>query len=306
MEIFTTPQSNSAMAGFGIIYMIYMIILFTEIWFEFRRDMIMFARSGKGLKKFWYTLMTLGALDINEKDFLRDKKIVKVLSVIGIPTAVILHGYVGFLFGGIKASPWWATPLMPVIFLMSAIVSGTALLFLLYTISTKLRHKQIDYGTTNSLLNWLFGFLLIDLSFEFLELIFMRYEANESWPFLLKMLTEKIPIQFFGIQLGMGGIIPLLLIGLALLFKAKSSTKLKIGLISSVLISIGVFAMRYNVVIGGQILSKSLRGFAEYNPELWGLEGLIVAAGLIIFPYILLVIFVYILPPWEDVEIEKK
>lgn len=300
LEIFITPQANSAMAGFGVIYIIYLIILISEIWFEFRRDMIMRAISGKGLKKILYTVMTLGALDLDEKAFLTDKKIIKTLSVLGIPTAVILHGYVGFLFGGIKASPWWATPLMPVIFLMSAIVSGTALLFLLYVISTKLRHKKLDYSTTNSLLNWLFGFLLIDLSFEFLELIFMRYEANESWPFVLMMLTEKIPIQFFGIQLIAGGLVSLILIGLVLLIKVKSTTKVMVGILSSILISIGVFAMRYNVVIGGQILSKSIRGFVDYNPELWGKEGLLVAVALMIFPYVLLVIFSYILPPWED------
>ena len=168
MEIFTTPQFNSAMDGFGIIYMTFMIILFSAIWFEYRKDMIIRAKSGKGLKKIWYLVMTLGSLDLDEKAFLNDKKVVKILSIIGVPVAAILTGYVGFLFGGIKASPWWASPLMPVIFLMSALVSGTALLYLLYVITTKLRHKKIDYDASNSLLNWLFGFLLIDLSFEVL------------------------------------------------------------------------------------------------------------------------------------------
>ncbi|NIM47934.1 MAG: polysulfide reductase, partial [Gemmatimonadales bacterium] len=53
---------------------------------------------------------------------------VKILASVGIPSAFILHGYVGFIFGSLKANPWWSTPLMPIIFLLSAIVSGMALL----------------------------------------------------------------------------------------------------------------------------------------------------------------------------------
>ena len=48
------------------------------------------------------------------------------LAAIGVPAACLLHGYVGFLFGAIKANPWWASPLMPVIFLFIAFVSGVA------------------------------------------------------------------------------------------------------------------------------------------------------------------------------------
>ena len=54
------------------------------------------------------------------------------ITVVGIPSAFLLHGYVGFIFGSVKANPWWSTPLMPIVFLFSAIVSGIALVMLLY------------------------------------------------------------------------------------------------------------------------------------------------------------------------------
>ena len=56
------------------------------------------------------------------------------LAAIGIPAACGLHGYVGFIFGAIKANPWWASPLMPVIFLLSAIVSGVAMVMVCYIV----------------------------------------------------------------------------------------------------------------------------------------------------------------------------
>ncbi|MFC1755449.1 NrfD/PsrC family molybdoenzyme membrane anchor subunit [Thermoproteota archaeon] len=298
LEIFTTPQFNSAMAGFGIIYVAYLLILVAEIWFEFRKDIITLAISSKGLKKILYTVMSLGVLDLNEKDFKNDKKIVRILSFIGIPADIILFGYIGFLFGGIKSNPFWSTSLMPVIFLISAISAGFALIFLLYVISTKLRHKQLDYITTNSLLKWLFGFLVLSLSFQILHLIFIRYQADNGWPQLLILVTEIMPIEYFGIQMIVGGLIPLILIGLALISKTKSSTKVIIGFISSILISIGVFALRYNTVIGGQLSSSSMRGFSVYHLTLWGREGLL--------PFIVLFVLTYILPPWDDTPSEIK
>ncbi|MCK7510570.1 MAG: polysulfide reductase NrfD [Desulfobacterales bacterium] len=47
------------------------------------------------------------------------------LAGIGIPVACFLHGYAGFIFGSVKANALWMTPLMPVIFICSAVVSGT-------------------------------------------------------------------------------------------------------------------------------------------------------------------------------------
>ena len=60
-----------------------------------------------------------------------DDKVGYTVTVIGIPSAFLLHGYVGFIFGSIKANPWWSTPLMPIVFLFSAMVSGIAAVLLL-------------------------------------------------------------------------------------------------------------------------------------------------------------------------------
>ncbi len=65
------------------------------------------------------------------------------------PMACLLHGYVGFLFGSLKANPWWSTPLMPVIFLFSAVVSGIAMLIVLYQVAMKLKrhgHRPRGHG----------------------------------------------------------------------------------------------------------------------------------------------------------------
>ena len=71
---------------------------------------------------------------------------------------------------------------------------------------------------------------------------------------------------------------------------------------AAVCIQIGIFSTRWNVVIGGQLFSKSLRGLTVYKMELLGLEGFFMSALLLILPFILLYVLVRILPPWPDKE----
>ncbi|MBI2352363.1 MAG: polysulfide reductase NrfD, partial [Deltaproteobacteria bacterium] len=107
-EIFLTPQLGSAMAMFGFVYLWYlMAVLLLEIWFEYRKDLIVWSKGGKAPMKWIYRGLSLFSSDISEGAVAFDKKAIKVITVIGIPSAFILHGYVGFIFGSVKANPWW-------------------------------------------------------------------------------------------------------------------------------------------------------------------------------------------------------
>ena len=71
-------------------------------------------------------MLTLGSNNISPASLRIDDQVGRIVTIIGIPSAFLLHGYVGFIFGSIKANPWWSTPMMPIVFLFSAIVSGIA------------------------------------------------------------------------------------------------------------------------------------------------------------------------------------
>ena len=85
----------------------------------------------RGWKKRSHTQMALFLKDISEQALRFDRKAVQVITLVGIPSAFLLHGYVGFIFGSVKANPWWSSVLMPFVFLFSAIVSGIALVLLI-------------------------------------------------------------------------------------------------------------------------------------------------------------------------------
>ncbi len=129
-EMFLTPHLTSAMAMFGFVYAWYLlVVLLLEVWFDYRKDIVLWSRQKKGIVKYLYRLMTLGTTDISEKAVRFDEKAGKFITIIGIPSAFLLHGYVGFIFGSVKANPWWSTSLMPIIFLLSAIVYGVSFAF---------------------------------------------------------------------------------------------------------------------------------------------------------------------------------
>src|SRR3989304_5946455 len=139
LEMFLTPHLTSAMSAFGYIWFFYLLILLAEVWLVFRQDIVRYARTAEGTRKTVFSLLALGVTEITEEARSVDGKLIKVLAFIGVPVAFLLHGYVGFIFGAVKANPWWPTPLMPIIFLLSAIVSGIALLIVLYLGAAKLR-----------------------------------------------------------------------------------------------------------------------------------------------------------------------
>src|SRR5205809_7243284 len=110
-----------------------------------------------------------------------DDKVGYAVTVIGIPSAFMLHGYVGFIFGSIKANPWWSTPLMPVVFLFSAMVSGIAAVMLLYMAAMKFKGRSIDMPCVDTIAKYLFYTFVIDFTLEMLDLIHRTYEADESF-----------------------------------------------------------------------------------------------------------------------------
>lgn len=299
LEMFLRPNFVSAMSGFGYIWFSYLLLVLLEVWLVFRADLVAYARSSKGALKVLYTALTLGVTDLSEKTLARDHKVITVLATLGVPVACLLHGYVGFIFGAIKANAWWSTPLMPIIFLLSAIVSGIALLLALYVVVTKIRRARVDYECVSTMSVWLGGFLTVAFITEGLEVVSMLYESEESWGMIRELITDKIAITYFGFQFVGGAVLPLGLLAAAQLSRFSHSVKMGLMVAASSLVLVGVFAMRWNVVVGGQLISKSLRGFTTYAPPLLGQSSIASAGALMLLPFAIMAVLLYLLPPWE-------
>jgi len=301
LEMFLTPHRSSAMAMFGFVYLWYlMIVLVIEIWLDFRKDIVLLSQSSTGLLRLVYKAMTLGSDNISPRSLAIDDRTGYIITVIGIPSAFMLHGYVGFIFGSVKANPWWSTPLMPIVFLFSAMVSGIALVMLMYIFSMKMKKQTLDMRCVDTIARYLFYTFTIDFSLEMLDLIHRIYEADESFKSLDFMVHTKLFVSQIVVQIILGTCIPLALLASAQVFKIPAATRKFMYITSGVLTLIGIFAMRWNVVIGGQLFSKSFLGYTTYKMEFATREGLLTAIVLTVLPFIILWVLIKLLPPWSD------
>lgn len=310
INVFMTPHFTSAIAAFGIVFSVYGAIVASELWFLYRKHFVEKAlqlkeKQDKGIFE-WITFLifcslTLGVYDISEETLKKDEKAIKVLAAAGIPVACFLHGYAGFIFGSVKANALWMTPLMPVIFIMSAIVSGIALCILTYTITMELRKvlasrknsghsvpveemKGAELATIRITAKYLLLFLVFAISLELLDLVFRGYTAVKSWDVLRSVIYGRDFIDIFVMQYTIGNLIPLILFLIPGLTVRRS-------VLAVILVLFGVFMMRWNVVIGGQAFSLTFAGYMHYKlpiiPHDWETfkEGFAGAALIFIMPF---------------------
>lgn len=328
INVFMTPHFTSAIAAFGIVFFSYGAIVASELWFLYRKHFVEVSLSlrekqdksiGDWFRYLIFCSLTLGVYDVSEEALHRDEKAIKVLAGIGIPVACFLHGYAGFIFGSVKANALWMTPLMPVIFIMSAIVSGIALCMLTYiivmeikkflasrrrtmsrsTFSSKEEIKGVEIHVIQMTAKYLLFFMVAAISLELLDLIFRGYTAVKSWDVIRSVIYGKDFTDIFIMQYGIGNVIPLIL------FLLPGLT-IRRAVLGVVLVLFGVFMMRWNVVIGGQAFSLSFAGYMHYHmpiiPHNWETfkEGLFGAVSIFIMPFVLFWIISKIFPIFAE------
>lgn len=322
INVFMTPHFTSAIAAFGIVFSTYGAIVASELWFVYRKHFVNVALPlkdksdksiGEWIKYLIFCALTLGVYDISEESLKRDEKAVKILAGAGIPVALFLHGYAGFIFGSVKANALWMTPLMPVIFIMSAIVSGIALCMLTYIVAMEVRKilagrkegngearskeemKGVEVSVISMTSRYLLFFLIAAISLELLDLIFRGYTAVKSWDVLRSVIYGKDFINIFILQYGIGNLVPFIIF----LIPGMSIKRAVVGVI---LVLFGVFMMRWNVVIGGQAFSLTFAGYMHYRIPVIPhdietfKEGLFGALTIGAMPFILFWIFNKIFP----------
>ncbi len=299
-----TPSPSSAMAGFGYIYTISMGVLGFIVLFVYRPVLVELRSKSKGLMAFIYRLLTFDSTDVSKEAMALDRKITRFLVALGIPVAVVLHGYVGFIFGGVKANPTWSTPLMPVIFLFSACVSGISGIILSYIVIRKIWGNPVDVPCIKTCINTLSGFFILAFAFEMLEVFSHTYLKSGYHHMVEGLLNGPLNESFWFWQVKMFSVVPLFLLALLCLFRLKDWFYTVIAALTSLMLLLQVLFMRWNVVIGGQLMSKSARGYTEFHPEWFDKEGILAVIIVMAIPFVILFVLSRIFPFWAD-EAEK-
>lgn len=256
-RIFFTPNPTSAIVFGAYALTVFVIVAGLTLYFSIRKDL-----PGRSL---------------SQDQIANDNRKIIILEKIGIPLALVVIGYTGLLLALSRARVLWHTSLMPVIFFVSSIISGVALLIVV----SRVLQKQCGFNIAESIFERLGKIILFGIIFELLflsgEIVAGVYGRSgdhyESWSVLL---SGAYSFNFYFFQIIVGAIIPF-----CLLFTRFSIRK---TVLASICALIGVFAMRYNIIVGGQVVQLSGGPLGQYVPNLdewlvcislWAVSGLL-------------------------------
>ncbi|SHG75257.1 NrfD/PsrC family molybdoenzyme membrane anchor subunit [Virgibacillus chiguensis] len=263
-------------------YVIYITLLTVELYVAMRADFVRLA-SYNSLKGKIARLLTFKNSTINDYTKKRDHRWMKILGTIGIPLAILgVHGGTGAIFAVVSARSSWNSGIFPIIFVVSAMVSGTALLLAIYIIRSKALKQPIDQGMVIGLAKVMIAFLFIDLLLQFYDYLVALYSLADSHLLSLQtMMRSSYSWSFWGIQVFLGSVVPIFLV-----YYKKTAKNINALLIAAILVVIGIIGVRFNIVVPSQIV-PIMEGMpaGDYYPTYneWLVSVGIVAMGLLIF-----------------------
>ncbi|HEV8488709.1 MAG TPA: NrfD/PsrC family molybdoenzyme membrane anchor subunit [Candidatus Limnocylindrales bacterium] len=242
-HVFVYPNFTSPMAWMIWLYTTYFALLLAEFWLLMRRDLVV-ARSLAGWRGIFARVAALGARSSSEASLAADMRKVKILATVGVPLAIMFHGGVGALFGVLASRPYWHSGLFPIIFLVSALASGGALLTVASAIFQEgwRAHRQmiLDLGKI------VLGLLLLDALFQFSEILVGVYGSEPGFLASLQLaLAGPYWYVFWVGQIGIGLILPVLILATPLGRDPRLVT------IACGAVVIGFIGVRLNIVIPG-------------------------------------------------------
>lgn len=181
------------------------------------------------------------------------EKAAKRWGLIGIPFAVSVHAYTGFILAFCPARPLWHSSMIPLLFLVSAVVSGTALMIVVFALQSRLQGEALDAAgekgrlllSLGRILGWL---LVLDLLMTGIDLLVASVSGGEDRMGVGVLLTGELALYFVGIEIILGKLVPLFI-----LFHPRLQRSGPL-LVASLLIIVGILFMRLDLVRVGEIL----------------------------------------------------
>lgn len=206
----------------------------------------------------------------------------KILGTIGVPLAIIgVHGGTGTIFAVVKARGMWFGGLFPVIFVVSAMVSGTALLMAIHYWQARGAKKEPNHKLLRGLSKVLLATVLIDLMLTFYEFIVPLLAFNTGDQEIISIQAfGPYAWSFWGLQLGLGMVIP------SIILLSPLGKKTGWIIASAMMVVVGILGVRFNIVVP-PLITPVIDGYPmnNYFPTLleWLVVLFCVAGGALLY-----------------------
>lgn len=304
-QVLFSFNATSVMSWMGLYYNFYLLIVLLMLFLAIRPAVVKRLNAGQG-PRWLYGLLSLGYTDLAPEKLLRDRAWLKRIGILGLPIAIIVNGGVGVLFAVAKARPNWFSGLFPILFLVSALVSGGALLTFLVAVVFK-RAPAEKLNLVRDLARLTIGILCIDWLFFGSEILVTLYGGvpAEAAGWMITLFGPYWWV-FWIVQLGLGALVPVFIVA-----SPKLGASVKWLGAAGFLMAAGILGTRLNIVIP-PLLTPTFENLPEayinarnafgYFPSLneWLVAGFTLALGFWLF------VISFRLLPLEPVEGEES
>jgi Ni/Fe-hydrogenase subunit HybB-like protein len=243
-EVFTTLATSSVLWFEIMFYLVYTVIIIAELYLLSRTDLIARREGSTGIKRGLYRFLSLGSQRVDKASREKDMKRVKTLGIIGIPTAIAVHGGTGAVFAVVIAVPYWHSPLVPIAFIISALASGAGLLLFLRAFFFKPAADELRFlSSLATLAVFLIAVDWLPIGFEFLVDLYGGIPDAVGAVVAVTSGPNWWVFWFFQVTLGL--VIPIILVSLP----ATRKSRYWLGAVGAFIV-IGIMGFRLNLVIG--------------------------------------------------------
>lgn len=256
-----SPNFNSAIWWMGTLYGIYLVFIAIEFFFLMKHNHKGAFYAGLG----------------------------------GFLAGISAHSNLGAVFGLLEARPFWHGPYLPIYFILSALISGCALIIIILNVAHK-GPSNLPARDSEALLgiSKIFGLLIgILIFFDIWKLVTSIYGAPpEKYETVMQLISGSLSTNFWFFETLLGLLIPFFII------LATKGNNLKASLVAAVSAVIGIFFMRYDLVIAGQLYpmraatpgsgvqGAAANGFVAYAPSFTEVSIVIGAISFCCFLYL--------------------
>ncbi len=259
-ELFVYSQWGSPLMWDVFVVFSYMALTLALMYFATRADLVRAARERPRLAWF-YRALTLGRADVSPRAIERDRRRLRVLSMIAIPYAIALHSVTAWILGLVKARPGWFSTLLAPLFVVSALASGLALILLVSILAKWFLRARISADAIAGLSRILLYLVPLLGYFLFAELLTVTFGAiPDEAAFFDSMMGGQYAWVFWFDLVG-GLIVPF-----ALLAVQRWREREGVALLAALLVVLGVYAERFNLVIVPQFHKLLPHAHGTYSP----------------------------------------
>lgn len=209
----------------------------------------------------------------------------------GLLSGIIAHSNLGAIFGMLHGREYWYGPYMPIYFIASAIMSGCAAIIFFTWLAYRANGETMDKPMERSMdviSKLCLLFISVLMFFTSWKIITGFVGAAGKTEAIKAMMTGPFAINFWFFEVALGMVIPFAL------FMLARGKNLNMMFAASAMMVVGIFFMRYDLVVIGQVVpglhELGVNEYAHllpYRPSLHELAIIIGGMGFVAMTFLL-------------------